>query len=50
MILTNAAAKIDFYLIRHFGVKMSPAPRRPRHQVGRVKLSCFEDFTKLRVR
>jgi len=32
MILTNAAAKRDFYLIRHFGVKMSPAPRHTQHQ------------------
>jgi len=32
MILTNAAAKRDFYLIRHFGVKMSSAPRHTQHQ------------------
>jgi len=41
MIFTNAAAKRNFYLIQHFGVKMSPAPRYPRHQDSRVKLSCF---------
>jgi len=38
MILTNAAAKRDFYLI-HFDVKMSPATRCPRRQNSRVKLS-----------
>jgi len=27
MIFTNAAAKRDFYLIWHFGVKMTTAPR-----------------------
>jgi len=27
MILTNAAVKRDFYLIRYFGVKMSSASR-----------------------
>jgi len=32
MILTNAAAKRDFYLIQHFGVKMSPVPRHTQHQ------------------
>jgi len=32
MILTNAAAKRDFYLIRHFGVKMSPALRHTQRQ------------------
>jgi len=58
MILPNAAAKRDFYLIRHFGVKMSPATGHTQRQdvldvkivgqaavqcqVGRVKLSCFE--------
>jgi len=31
MILTNAAAKRDFYLI-HFGVKMSHAPRHTQHK------------------
>jgi len=56
MIFTNAAAKRDFYLIRHLGVNMSPVPRHThhqdvlgekivassfRHQVGRVWLSCF---------
>jgi len=47
MILTNAVAKRDFYLIRHFGVKMSPVPRHtpvskcPRRPDSRVKLSCF---------
>jgi len=32
MILTNAAVKRDFYLIRHFGVKMSPVPRHTQRQ------------------
>jgi len=39
MILTNTAVKKDFYLIRHFDIKMSPASRCLRHQDGRVKLS-----------
>jgi len=42
MILTNAAAKRDFYLIRHFGVKMSPALSHTQRQVGRIKLSYFK--------
>jgi len=32
MILTKTAAKRDFYLIRHFGIKMSPAPRHTHSQ------------------
>jgi len=32
MILTNAAAKRDFYLIGHFGVRMSPSPRHTQRQ------------------
>jgi len=38
-ILTNTAAKRDFYLIRHFGVKMFAATRHTQHQDSRIKLS-----------
>jgi len=38
MIFTNAAAKRNFYLIRHFGVKMSPATRHTQRQDSRIKL------------
>jgi len=41
MIFTNAVAKRDFYLIQHFGVKMSSVTRCPQRKDSRVKLSCF---------
>jgi len=39
MIFTYAAAKRDFYLIWHFGFKMSHVPRHTQHQDSRIKLS-----------
>jgi len=40
MILTNAAEKVDFYLIQYFGIKMSPVPRHTQCQdVLGVKMS-----------
>jgi len=45
MILTNATAKRDFYLIRYFGVKLLPAPRHTQRQdvlgVKIVTSSCL---------
>jgi len=43
MIFTNAAAKRYFYLIRHFGVKMSPTQDIP--SVKSVASSCPASYS-----